>query len=60
MTNDEFIDEPATRPETPKSKSGKYRFCKECNLFIENTDKQSCKCVREDGSYSIINNDNGK
>lgn len=59
--SDQFEDEEPTRPETPSSKSGKYRACFLCSelmtdfLFIN----EKCVCQKcfdsiHDGTYSII------
>jgi hypothetical protein len=53
-------DEEPTRPETPASKSGKYRVCFFCSEFIENFFIINEKCICylcfssiDDGKYSI-------
>ena len=54
-------DEVPTRPETPTSKSGKFKVCAVCSEFVEHTTQINnkvvclkCSCIKIDGSYRLI------
>lgn len=65
MSDDDFSEEEIpTKPDTPVSKSGKFKICFVCGKLVERAFIQNdkficlpCSCIKIDGGYSIINKD---